>query len=60
MCFSVSIRFLCVFLLQIILIEKFIKHNKINYLSSDVKYFDLYLLLNFLQHLSIRGLYFVL
>jgi hypothetical protein len=44
-------KFYVFFYYKFILIEKFIKHNKINYPYYDVKYFDLYLLLNILQHL---------
>jgi predicted membrane metal-binding protein len=35
------------FYYNFILIEKFIKHNKINYLCCEIKYFDILLSLNF-------------
>jgi hypothetical protein len=41
---------MCVdFYYKLILINKFTKHNLINNLCCDIKYFDLYLSLNFFQ-----------
>ena len=50
-------NFMC-FSITNILKAKFIKHNKVNYSCYDVKYFDLYLSLNFLQHLRIRLIFY--
>ena len=40
--------YVCVdFCYKLILIKKFIKHNQVNYLYCDIKYFNLYLSLSF-------------
>ena len=47
MCVGFYYKFYVFFYYKFILIEKFIKHSKVNYPCCDVKYFDLYLSLNF-------------
>jgi len=51
-------KFYMFFYYKFILIEKFIKNNKVNYRYCNVKYFDLHLSFNFLQHFSIRLLFY--
>jgi hypothetical protein len=58
MCVLISIINFVFFNYKFILIEKIIKHNKVNYLCCDIKYFYLHLSLNFLQHLSIRLVFY--
>jgi hypothetical protein len=58
MCLGFYYKFYMFFYYKFILKEKFIKHNMVNYLCCDVKYFDLHLSLNFLKHLSIRLMFY--
>ena len=58
MCIDFYYKFYVFFYYKFILIEKFIKCNKLNYSCCDVKYFDIHLLLNFLQYLSIRLMFY--
>ena len=54
------INFMCVtiYITNFILIEKFIKHYKVNYSYNNVKYLDYHLSLNFLYHLSIKLVFY--
>jgi len=64
-----SINFMCVvfyykfyvfFYYKFILIEKFIKHNEINYSCCDVRYLDLYFSLGFLNFIFVYCWWIVL
>ena len=59
MCVSFYYKFYVFFYYKFILIDKFIKHNRANHMSYDVKYFDFHLLFNFLQQSSIRLVFFI-
>ena len=54
------INFMCVTIsiTNFILIDKFIKHYKVNYSYNNVKYLDYHLSLNFLYHLSIKLVFY--
>jgi hypothetical protein len=47
------LQILCDFYYKFILIEKFIKHDQVNYPCCDVRYFDLYFLLGFLNFIFV-------
>ena len=49
MCVGFYYKFYMFFYYKFILIEEFIKHNQINYPCCDVRYFDLYFSLGFLN-----------
>jgi hypothetical protein len=57
-CVGFYYKFYVFFYYKFILIEKVIKHNKVNYLCCDVKYLYLHLSLNCSQHLIIMLVFY--
>jgi len=59
-CVNFYYKFYVFFYYKFILMQKFIKHNKVNYSYCNVKYFDLHLSLKFFYRISLLYWYFIL